>query len=127
VIVVSDSSPLITFAQLSRFDLLNKLFPRVYISAEVYDEVVVAGAGLPGAPEVAMAKWVEVRQLQNQAGLLAAQQKYSVGAGELSTILVAKELHANEVLLDDRKARKLAAQRASKSVGVWGYWRQPTS
>jgi predicted nucleic acid-binding protein len=108
VIVVSDSSPLITLAQLGRFDLLNKLFPRVYISAEVYDEVVVAGAGLRGASEVASAEWVEVRKLQNQAGLLPAQQKYSVGAGEMSAILLAKELRAGEVLLDDHKARKLA-------------------
>jgi predicted nucleic acid-binding protein len=71
--------------------------------------VVVAGAGLPGASEGARKEWVEVRKLQNQAQLLAAQQKYSVGAGELSTILLAKEHRASEVLLDDHKARKLAS------------------
>jgi predicted nucleic acid-binding protein len=38
--IVADSSPLIVLAKLSLFDLLSKLYPRVYISAEV----VVAGA-----------------------------------------------------------------------------------
>lgn len=45
-------------------------------------------AGLPGATEVANAKWVEVRNLQNQSDLLAAQQNYALGVGELSTILL---------------------------------------
>ena len=76
--VVADSSPLIILAKLRCFDLLKKLFPRVWISAEVQREVVVAGAGLPGASEVAEAEWVEVKKLQNQAGLLAAQQKYAL-------------------------------------------------
>ena len=106
--VVADSSPLVILAKLGCFELLNRLFPRLYISTEVHHEVVVAGTGLPGASEVEKAQWIEVKKLQNQAGLLAAQQKYALGAGELTTIFLAKEIHANAVLLDDYNARKLA-------------------
>jgi predicted nucleic acid-binding protein len=91
VTVVSDSSPLVILTKLGCFDLLNRLFSRVYISAEVHDEVVVVGTGLPGAAEVSNAKWIEVKQLQNPASLLAAQQKQALGLGEISTILLAKE------------------------------------
>ena len=118
--VVADSSPLVILTKLGCFDLLNKLFRRLDISAEVYHEVVVAGAGLPGATEVANAKWVEVRNLQNQADLLAAQQNYALGVGELSTILLGKELHANAVLLDDYKARKLATAEGLQVRGSVG-------
>lgn len=118
--VVADSSPLVILAKLGCFDLLNKLFRRLDISAEVYHEVVVAGAGLPGATEVANAKWVEVRNLQNQVDLLAAQQNYALGVGELSTILLGKELHANAVLLDDYKARKLATAKGLQVRGSVG-------
>jgi predicted nucleic acid-binding protein len=45
VTVVADSSPLVILTKLNCFDLLNRLFPRLYISAEVHDEVVIAGAG----------------------------------------------------------------------------------
>ncbi|PYU00925.1 MAG: hypothetical protein DMG34_18735 [Acidobacteria bacterium] len=118
--VVADSSPLVILTKLGCFDLLNRLFRRIDISAEVHHEVVVAGAGLPGATEVANAKWVEVRNLQNQADLLAAQQNYALGVGELSTILLGKELHANAVLLDDYKARKLATAEGLQVRGSVG-------
>lgn len=119
--VVADSSPLVILAKLGCFDLLNKLFPRIYISTEVHYEVVVAGTGLPGAVEVAKAEWVEVKRLQNQADILAAQQMYALGAGEISTILLAKELRAEAVLLDDHNARKLAKAdglQVRGSVGI---------
>jgi len=119
VTVVADSS-LVILTKLGCFDLLNRLFRRIDISAEVHHEVVVAGAGLPGATEVANAKWVEVRNLQNQADLLAAQQNYALGVGELSTILLGKELHANAVLLDDYKARKLATAEGLQVRGSVG-------
>jgi predicted nucleic acid-binding protein len=121
VTAVADSSPLVILAKLACFDLLNRLFPLLYISGEVFQEVVVSGAGLPGASEVAGARWIEVRQLQNRADLLAAQQRHGLGLGELSTILLAKELHVDGVLLDDYDARKLARAeglRVQGSVGL---------
>ncbi len=118
--VVADSSPLVILAKIGSFDLLNRLFPRLYISAEVHHEVVVAGVGLPGSSEVTKAEWIEVKQLQNQAGLSAAQEKYALGAGELSTILLAKEIRVTEVLLDDYNARKLARAEGLQVRGTVG-------
>jgi predicted nucleic acid-binding protein len=79
VIVVADSSPLIILAKLGCFDFLSKLYSPLYISAEVHGEVVVAGAGLPGASQVTESQWIEVKPLQNQASLLAAQGKFGLG------------------------------------------------
>ncbi|MGO8789905.1 MAG: DUF3368 domain-containing protein [Terriglobia bacterium] len=118
--IVADSSPLVILAKLGYFNLLNRLFPRVYISREVHHEVVISGAGLPGAPEVAAAEWVEVKQLQNPAALLAAQEEYALGVGELSTILLGKEIHADVLLLDDYTARKLARAEGFQVRGTLG-------
>jgi predicted nucleic acid-binding protein len=49
--VVSDSSPLITLARAHQLQLLSD-YGQVSNPEEVYDEVTVAGAGLPGAEEV---------------------------------------------------------------------------
>jgi predicted nucleic acid-binding protein len=111
---------LVVLAKLACFDLLNRLFPLVYISTEVHQEVVLSGAGLPGASEVTGAEWIEVRELHNRADLLVAQQKHALGAGELSTILLAKELHADAVLLDDYNARKLARDEGLQVRGSVG-------
>jgi uncharacterized protein len=117
VAVVADSSPLVVLAKLGCFDLLNRLFPWLYISTEVHYEVVIAGAGLPGSSEVSKAAWIEVKALQNPAGLHSAQRKYGLGPGEMSSILLAKEMGANPVLLDDYSARRVAK---AEGLGILG-------
>jgi predicted nucleic acid-binding protein len=71
----------VVLAKLGCFDLFHALFPQVFIPEEVHREVVISGAGLPGASEVAKAEWIEVRQLQNQLDLIAAQESYALGIG----------------------------------------------
>jgi uncharacterized protein len=117
---VSDSSPLVVLSKLGFLDLLNRVFPRVYISPEVHREVVVAGAGLPGASEVSKSEWIEVKPLRNPAGLYSTQRRYGLGPGEMSTILLAKEMGANPVLLDDYRARKLAKAEGLEILGSVG-------
>ena len=117
--VVPDSSPLIVLAKIGCFDLLNKLFPRLYISAEVHREVVISGAGLPGASEVARAAWIEVKHLPSQEELIAAHEEHALGLGELSTILLAKQLGA-AVLLDDSQARRIAKTERLEVLGTVG-------
>jgi len=120
VTAVADSSPLVILAKLGCFDLLKRLFPRVYISREVHHEVVISGAGLPGAYEVSRSEWIELKAVQNPASLDSAQRKYGLGSGEMSTILLAKELGANPVLLDDFRARKLAKAEGLEILGTVG-------
>jgi uncharacterized protein len=120
VSVVADSSPPIILAKLGCFDLLNRLFPRVYISSEVHDEVVVAGTGLPGASEVSKAQWIEVTALQDTAALHSTQREYGLGAGEMSTILLAKELGANSAQLDDYRARRSTRREGLQTLGSVG-------
>jgi predicted nucleic acid-binding protein len=48
VIVVSDSSPLITLARAQQLNLLREFYGQITIPDEVHSEVIIAGAGLPG-------------------------------------------------------------------------------
>src|SRR5258708_39597136 len=67
-----------------------------------------------------MGGWVEVEGGRNPAGLYSGQRKFGLGPGEMSTILLAKELGANPVLLDDYRARKLAKAEGLKILGSVG-------
>jgi predicted nucleic acid-binding protein len=121
VIVVADSSPLIVLAKIGCLDLVKIPYPRLYISEEVYAEVVVAGAGMPGAAQVAKAGWIEVKPLANPVALHEAEIKYRLGPGEVSTVLLAKEINAEIALLDDLRARRLALNEGVAvrgSVGI---------
>ena len=64
-------------------------------------EVVVADAGLPGSISVASQSWVQVHSLVNSGPRVAAQSRYALGAGEMSAILLAHQLRADLVLIDE--------------------------
>lgn len=120
MIVVSDASPLITLARIDCFQLLPNLYTNIYLSLEVYQEVVVNGAGLPGADEVSRCEWISVRHVRNAAALAAVIADTGLGAGEIGTVILAKELSADLVLMDERKARHYAQQEGLAVIGCVG-------
>jgi len=109
VIVVSDSSPLITLARAHHLELLHEFYGQVLIPPEVHEEVTVAGAGLPGADEVRRASWIQVRSDPGK-GVGSAMESAcaGLGAGERSVIYLASGLQAAVVLIDEDRARRVA-------------------
>ena len=116
MIVLSDSSPLITLAKLGRLDLLPALYKTVTITKEVYAEVVVNGAGLAGSSQISGATWIDVQNVRRQ-DFAAARLRVGLGAGELSVIILAHELRADLLLIDDRDARRAARQEGLAVLG----------
>jgi uncharacterized protein len=109
--VVSNSTPLIALARISRFQLLQELFGEINIPQAVYDEVVSAGKGRAGVIEVENADWIHYRQVSNTD--LVAFLRISLDAGEAEAIALSKEIGADLVLLDDSDGRNTA-----ESVGI---------
>jgi len=120
VIVVSNSSPLITLARIGHLDLLKQLFGRIHIAGEVRQEVVVRGAGRPAANAVHGADWIEIHPAADAAGLAALRARHALGAGELATILLARALRADLVIIDERAARRLGQDQGVAVMGCVG-------
>jgi uncharacterized protein len=118
VTVVSNSSPLISLAKIGSFRLLQQLYGALMISAEVYAEVVVSGAGLPGATETSTSPWIQVKDIKRPSDVTAAQLRFGLGLGEISTLILAKEARADLVILDDHGARKLAQREGLRVQGT---------
>lgn len=119
MIIVSDSSPLITLSKIGRIPLLVSLYRTVHITPEVYAEVAVTGAGLSGASDIAKAEWIRVKAADDDPEV-TADDRAALGAGEISTILLAKQLKADAALMDDRKARALAVKHGVTPLGCVG-------
>jgi len=109
--VVSNATPLIALSRIRRFHLLRDLFSEVIIPAAVYEEVVSAGRGRAGGPEVENAQWIIHHQVKNKD--LVTFLSISLDAGEAEAIALAKEINADLVLLDDNDGRNIAG-----SVGI---------
>ena len=120
MIVVSNSSPLISLARIGRLNLLASFYERILVPAEVHHEVTVAGRGLPGAVEVCKAGWIEVATRRSPADLPLERACEGLGAGERGAILLAKSIPADLILLDEWKARRIAREAGLAITGCLG-------
>lgn len=118
MIVVSDSTVFMHLAAMNGVELLHDLFGEIYIPEEVHEEVVVRGADRPGAMEMAGAEWVRRRQAGNTLAVSVLQTH--LGAGEAACIVLAREMQADLVILDDRPARLQAQEQGLKITGTIG-------
>ena len=120
MIVVSNSSPLITLARTGQLDLLRQLFGQIRIAEEVRQEVVVRGAGRPAAEAVRRAEWIQSHPSAPAAEMLRLRSLHSLGAGELATVLLARSLQADLAIIDERAARRLAQASGQAVMGCVG-------
>jgi predicted nucleic acid-binding protein len=75
---------------------------------------------MPGATEIRLATWIEVRSLSGPSALFVAQEGSLLGQGELAAIALAQEAGADLILLDERDARRLAAGKGLVPRGCVG-------
>jgi predicted nucleic acid-binding protein len=110
MIIVSDTSPLTALLSVGEDRLLTSIFDEVVIPVAVRNELLRKHARLPD--------WLRVAIVQDTAQV----GKYSelVDAGEAEAIELALELHADRVLMDERKGRKLAVQEGVAVIGLLG-------
>lgn len=120
MIVVSDSSPIINLAAISHLDLLPQLFGQVIIPPAVFHEIVVSGAGLPGAKEVQSADWIQVQPCADLKLLEIIAATKDIHLGEAEAICLAIELRADAVLLDEAIGRNLARAHHLSFIGILG-------
>lgn len=113
MIVVSDTSPLNYLVLIRQVELLPVLFGRI-----VAPPAVIGEMQHPGAPSLVRAwasappSWLEIVLPEKIDATL------SLGAGEIEAISVARELKAELLLVDERKATTIAQRLGLQVVGT---------
>jgi hypothetical protein len=103
---------------MGELSLLKSLFAEIIVANKVFEEVVVQGAGRPGSDEVQKADWIKTKTVTDQVAVSKLQHDELLGAGEAETLILAQELKADLTLIDDRKARRVAARMKVKRIGT---------
>lgn len=119
--IVANASPLIALAKIDRFPLLHHLFGEVVVPEAVWIEVTVRGAGKPAANLLLSAcqqGWLQRRKVNDL--LAVAVLRATLGPGEAEAIVLAQEIEASWVLLDDDLARAQAARIGLRVKGTAG-------
>ncbi len=119
MIIVSDTTPLIGLASIGRLEILHELFGDVFIPQAVYDETVTYGReeGL-AKQEVINASWIHVAQVQDRLAVNVLLDELDLG--EVETIILAVELKADWVLINERKGRRKLSQLNISKIGTIG-------
>jgi predicted nucleic acid-binding protein len=119
MIVVSDATPLIGLASIGRLPLLQEIFGEVYIPQAVYDETVTHGRAEGSAKQdVDNASWIHVAQVQDRLAVNILLDEMDLG--EVETIVLAGEMEADWVLMDEKKGRRKLSQLEIPKIGTIG-------
>jgi predicted nucleic acid-binding protein len=102
--IVCNSGPLIALGILDKLDLLQSLFDEVLVPDAVQKEIVQGGVKLAGLESFQRAQWIRIVAPIQHDVLLAAL----LDTGEAAVITLAREQGIPVVLIDERKARKVA-------------------
>ncbi|OIQ53429.1 DUF3368 domain-containing protein [Neomoorella thermoacetica] len=119
--VIADTSMLIALSHLRQLGLAKKLWSKVFIPEMVYEEVLCGGSGSPGVQEVesaVKAGWLTIQKVQSQREV--AFLATILGPGESEVLVLGNELGADLLLIDEKKARRVAVQAGFEVLGVLG-------
>lgn len=116
--VVSNTSPITNLAGIGQLDLLHRLYGSITIPQAVYNEMATIGRTVPGALEVQTLPWITVQPVtdRNQVQALRAV----LDPGEAEAIVLAIELNAALLIIDERPGRAIAKQNSIPIIGVLG-------
>ena len=115
MILIADSSALITLSICNQLELPEKLFDRIKVPLSVYNEI-----NIPHKPESeVLVKYLKGKIINIDLSPYIISTP-SLGKGELEAMALYKKLNADFLLTDDKKARKIAEYNGIKIIGSIG-------
>ena len=108
--IVSNTGPIIALMITGKLSILREMFDEVIIPYEVHQEILMGKtvkdfANLMRITVYEQEKWVKVEQLQTLPNPALTGM---LDAGEASVTQLASDVKTDFVLIDERKARKIA-------------------
>jgi predicted nucleic acid-binding protein len=115
-LVVADTSPVNYLLETGYLDLLPKLYRQIILPDSVYRELLAAGIGsIVTEWASALPSWVSVRQ----PSVILPTSRH-LHRGELDAIVLAEEVKAGLVLMDDDRGVQFALERGLIITGTLG-------
>ncbi|QTA78352.1 DUF3368 [Desulfonema limicola] len=119
MIIVSNTTPLIGMASIGRFDLLHQIFGKIYIAQAVYEETFVSIIKTDRIRyEVPYADWIETVKVNDS--MAVNRMLENLDLGEAETIVLASEIKADWVLMDEKKGRRKLKELGFNKIGTLG-------
>ena len=115
---VVNTSPLVFLGHLGRLELLQDEGREIYIPRAVVEEVAQKPDTAAQALQMACATWMQVRDVADRTRVNLVQA--ALHKGEAEAIVLATELQAERLVMDDQDARRFADRCGLQTVGTLG-------
>lgn len=120
MIVVSDTTPIISLMKAGQLELLRQLFGVVYIPEAVYRELTDNEAFSEEVSMVQECEFLYVQKVDNGKSVTILQSFTGLDAGESEAIILADEIHSDVLLMDEHKGRQVAKRLGITITGTIG-------
>ena len=120
MIVLSDSTPLISLMKAHQLSILEKLYGEVLIPDAVFTEVTTNPKFPDESEEIQGASFIHVVHVDNQDHVAYLQRITGLDLGESEAIVYTDEQHADLLLVDEDAARTVAVNMGLSITGSVG-------
>lgn len=114
--VVSNTTPLISLLKLGRLDVLMELYQEILIPTAVFEEIE-AGKNKSFYRNLSNIDWVKIIKIENED---ARRYFLDLDKGEAEAIILATEIGADLIIMDEKLGRFHAKHADLKVTGTVG-------
>jgi uncharacterized protein len=114
--VVSNTTPLISLLKISRLELLKNLYSEIKIPQAVFVEIE-KGRNKKYYQDLSTVNWIQILKIQD-----IHSRKYflDLDKGEAEAIILASEINADTIIMDEKLGRMHARNAGLKVTGTIG-------
>lgn len=120
MIVIADTTPIISLLKIKKLDILENLFGNVFIPMAVFDELVTNSAFSEEANILKSAKFIKMETVLDEKSVSLLRRATGLDLGESEAIILAEERKSDLLLMDEIKGRAVAKQMGIHIMGLIG-------
>lgn len=120
MIIIADTSPIISLLKINRLDLLHELFGTIFIPEAVYNELMQNERYKPEREIILNADFIETKHVLNTEAVYILENVTQLDKGESEALVLFNELKAQLLLIDERRGREVAEQLQVPVSGTIG-------
>lgn len=114
--VVSDTTPIISLLKIAKLELLKHIYSEIFIPVSVFEEIE-AGRNRKHYRDISQLNWIRIEEIKDKR---AGKYFLDLHTGEAEAIILASEISADLIIMDEKLGRYYAKHADLKVTGTLG-------
>lgn len=120
MIVISDTTPIISLLKAGQLELLQKLYNKVLMPQAVYRELIENPVYVNEAAIIKSTDFLLAAEVENMKSVSVLRAVTGLDEGESAALIMYDEQKADLLLMDEQKGRRVAKRLNVRHIGTAG-------